>query len=86
MVPRVGQGIQCACGDQVPGRAAMSKVCVWGGRVEGQIDKKESFVGSEVGARRSKEGVETVEGVLLQPPLLDHGQPRVLVIARSAVS
>ena len=65
----------------------MSMVCVWGGgRGEGQIDKKESFVGSEVGARRRKEGVETVEGVGLQPALLDHGQPRVLVIARSAMS
>lgn len=54
----------CACGDQVPGRAAVSI----GGRtqVRGKLittTKKESSMGSEVGARRRKEGVETVEGV-----------------------
>lgn len=44
-------------------------------------------MGSEVGARRRKEGVEAVEGVgQLQPLLLDHVQPRVLVVARSAMS
>ena len=53
----------CECGDQVPGRAAMSI----GGRaqVRGKLIKKQkkSSMGSEVGARRRKEGVETVEGV-----------------------
>lgn len=44
-------------------------------------------MGSEVGARRRKEGVETVEGVgQLQPLLRDRVQPRVLVVARSAMS
>lgn len=58
-----------------------------GGRAEvrGELIKR-VICGVEVGARRRKEGVETVEGVGLQPPLLDHGQPRVLVIARSAMS
>lgn len=43
-------------------------------------------MGSEVGARRRKRGEETVEGVGQLQPLLDHIQPRVLVIARSVMS
>lgn len=67
LVPRVGQGSGCLCGDQVPAQAATAVVGEGGRLGEGWMDK-ESPVGSEVGTRRKEEcgGVGAVLGLLLE--------------------